>query len=74
VIKSRKMRYAGDVARIGKRRYAYRILVGKPDGKRPLGRLRPRWEDTIKMNLKGVGNGGMDWIDWLSIATGGGHL
>jgi hypothetical protein len=42
---------------------AYRILVGKPEGKRPLGRGRPRWEDNIKMDLREIGWGGMDWID-----------
>jgi len=45
------------------RRGVYRVLVGKPEGKRPLGRPRRRWEDNIKMNLKEVGCGGMDWID-----------
>jgi len=50
------------------RRSIYRVLVGKPEGKRPLGRTRHRWEDNIKMNLQEVGCGGMDWIylaqDW----------
>jgi hypothetical protein len=41
----------------------YRILVGKPEGKRPLGRPRPRWEDNIRMDLREIGWGGMDWID-----------
>ena len=63
VTKSRKMRCAGHVARMGERRGAYRILVGKPEGKRPLGRPRRRWEDNIKMNLQEVGCGGTDWID-----------
>jgi hypothetical protein len=48
---------------MGKKRNAYRILMGKPEGKRPLGTLRRRWEDNIKMDLRGVGWGGMDWID-----------
>jgi hypothetical protein len=61
VIKSRRIRWAGHVARIGKRSGAYRILVGRPEGRRPLGRLRRRWED-IKMDLQEVGWGGMDWI------------
>jgi hypothetical protein len=52
VIKSRKMRWTGHLARMGERRAAYRVLVGKPEGKRPLGRRRPRWEDNIKMGFK----------------------
>ena len=47
----------------GERRGVYRVLVGKPEGKRPLGRPRYRWEDNIKMNLQEVGCGGMDWIE-----------
>jgi len=62
-IKSRRMGWAGHVARMGERRGVYRALVGKPEGKRPLGRLRRRWEDNIKMDLEEVGCGGMDWID-----------
>jgi hypothetical protein len=57
------MRWAGHAARMGERRNAYRILVGKPDGKRPLGRPRCRWVDNIKMDLKEVGWDGRDWID-----------
>jgi len=52
VIKSRRMRWAGHVARMGERRGVYRVLVGKPEGKRPLGRPRRRWEDNIKMDLQ----------------------
>jgi len=52
VIKSRRMRWAGHVARMGERRGAYRVLVGKPEGKRPLGRSRRRWEDNIKMDFR----------------------
>ena len=52
VIKSKRMRWAGHVARMGERRGLYRILVGKPEGKRPLGRPRCRWEDNIKMDLQ----------------------
>ena len=63
VIKSRRMRWAGLVARMGERRGVYRVLVGKPEGKRPLGRPRRRWEDNIKMDLYEVGCGGVDWID-----------
>jgi len=70
VTKSRRMRWEGHVARMGERRGIYRVLVGKPEGKRPLGRHRRRWEDNIKMDLKEVGCGGMDWIeldeDWKS--------
>jgi hypothetical protein len=62
VIKSRRMRWAGHVARMGEGRGAYRILVGRPEGRRPLGRPRHRWEDNIKMDLQ-VGWEGMDWID-----------
>ena len=49
--------------RMGERRSAYRILVGRPEGKRPLGRPKHRWEDNIKMDLQAVGWGGVDWID-----------
>jgi hypothetical protein len=58
VIKSRRLRWAGHVARMGERRGAYRALVGKPEGRRPLGRPRRRWEDNIKMDLREVGWGG----------------
>ena len=58
VIKSRRMRWAGHVARIGEKRGVYRVLVGKPEGKRPLGRPRSRWENNIKMDLQEVGCGG----------------
>jgi hypothetical protein len=54
VIKSRRMRWAGHVARVGERRGAYRVLLGKPEGKRQLGRPRRRWEDNIKMDLQEV--------------------
>jgi len=62
-IKSRIMRWAGHVARMGEGRDVYRILVGKPEGKRPLGRPRRRWEDNVKMDLQEVGCGGMAWIE-----------
>ena len=62
VTKSRRMRSAGHMARIGEGRGVYRVLVGKPEGKRPLGRPRRGWQDNIKMNLQEVGCGGMDWI------------
>jgi hypothetical protein len=63
VIKSRRMRWAGQVARIGEKRNMYRLLVGKPEGKRPLGRPRRRWIDNSKMDLLEVGLGVVDWID-----------
>jgi hypothetical protein len=63
VIKSRRMRWAGHVARMDEGRVAYRILVGRPEERRPLERPRRRWKDKIKIDLRGVGWGGMDWID-----------
>jgi len=62
VIKSRRMRWAGHVARMGKERGVYGVLVGKPEGKRTLGRPRRRWVDNIRMNLQEVGCGYMDRI------------
>ena len=59
VIKSRRIRWAGHVARTGAKRGVYRVLVGKPEEKRP----RHRWEDNIKMDLQEVGCGGMDWTE-----------
>ena len=75
VIKSRRMRWAGHVARMGEEMVAYRFLVGKPEGKRPLGRPRRRWVDNIRMDLQEVGCGGM-WtgLGWPRIGTGGGRL
>jgi hypothetical protein len=63
MIKSKRMRWAGHVARMGETRNAYRMLVGKPEGKRTLGRPRRRWVDNIKMDLRDLGWDGMDWID-----------
>jgi len=63
VIKLRRIRWAGHVVRMGERRGVYRGLVGKTEGKRPLGRPRRTWEDNIKMNIQEVGFGGMDWIE-----------
>jgi hypothetical protein len=63
VIKSRILRWAGQVARMGEERGAYRILVGRPEGRRPFGRPRHRWEDNIKMDLQEVGWVGRDWIE-----------
>ena len=62
VIKSRRMRWAGHVAHMGEERGAYRVLVGKPEGRRPLGRPRRRWVDNIRMDFQEVGCGYMDWI------------
>jgi hypothetical protein len=62
-IKSRRMRWAEHIGRMGERRDVYRVLVGKPVGKRPLGRSRHRWEDNIKMDLQEVRYGGMDLIE-----------
>jgi hypothetical protein len=64
VIKSRRMRWAGNVARMGEGRVAYRILAGRPEGRRPLGRPRLRWEDNIKMNLEGVA-----WGAWTGLIS-----
>jgi hypothetical protein len=63
MIKSRGMRWAGHVARMGETRNAYRILVGKPEGKRTLGRPSRRCVDNIKMDLKVIGWDGVDWIE-----------
>ena len=62
MIKSRRMRWAGHVVCMGKERGVYRVLVGEPEGKRPLGRSRRRWVVNIRMDLQEVGCGYMDWI------------
>ena len=62
VIKSRRMTWAGHVARMGEERGAHRVLVGKPEGKRPLGRPRRRWVDNIRMDFQEVGCGYVGWI------------
>jgi hypothetical protein len=64
MIKSRRMRWAGHVAYMGERRNACMVLVGKPEGKRPLGRPKHRWEDNTRMVLREIGWGCMGWIDW----------
>jgi hypothetical protein len=76
VIKSRRMGWMGHVAQMWEGRGVYIVLVGKPEGRRPLGRPRHRWEDNIKMALQEVGCGGMDWIElaqdrdrWRAIAN-----
>jgi hypothetical protein len=65
VIKSRRMRWAGYVAHMGEGRGVYRDLVGRPEGKRPLGRPRRRWEDNIKMGLREIG---IDDVNWIRLA------
>jgi hypothetical protein len=65
VIKSRRMRWAGHVARMGEGRGVYRVLVGRPEGKRPLGRPRRRWEDNIKLELREIG---IDWANLIQLA------
>jgi hypothetical protein len=65
VIKSRRLRWAGHVAHMGERRGVYRVLVGRPGGKRPLGRPRRRWEDNIKMGLREIG---IDVANWIRLA------
>jgi hypothetical protein len=62
MIKSRSMRWAGHVACMRAKRHEYRVLVEEPEGKRPLGRCRHRWEDNVKMDLREIRWGGMDWI------------
>jgi hypothetical protein len=74
VVKSRRMRWAGHVARMEEGRGVHRVLVGKPEGKKPLGRPRRRWEDNIKMDRQEVGGGRGDWMElaqdrdrWLAL-------
>jgi hypothetical protein len=76
MIKSRRMRWAEHVARMGETRNAYRILVGKPERKRPLGRPRRRWVGNIKLDLRVIGWDDMDWIElaqdrdqWRALVT-----
>jgi hypothetical protein len=63
MMKSRRRRWAGHVARMGEKRNAYKILLGNPEGKRPLGRPRHMWVDNIKMDLREIGWDGMDRIN-----------
>jgi hypothetical protein len=81
VEKSRRMRWAGLVARMGEERVAHRLLVGKPEGKRPLGRPKRRWDDNFKMDLHEVGVGRGDWIEsaqdrdrWRALVSTGKEL
>jgi hypothetical protein len=73
-IKSRRLRWAGHVARMGERRSAYRALVGKPEGRRPLGRPRHRWGIILKWIFERLGVGVQTGLIWLRIGTGGGLL
>jgi hypothetical protein len=74
VIKLRMMGWAEHVARMGERRGVHRFVVGKPEGKKPLGRPRRRWQDHIKMDLQARDVGVWTGSSWLRIETGGGHL
>jgi hypothetical protein len=65
IIKSRRMRWAGHVARMEEKRNVYKLLVGKPEGKRPLGRPRRRWIDNIRMDLLEIG---LNVVDWIGLA------
>jgi hypothetical protein len=76
VVKSRRMRWAGQVARMGEERGVHRVLVGKPEGKRPLGRPKHRWEDSVMMDLQEIGGGCGDWMElaqdrdrWRALVT-----
>jgi hypothetical protein len=73
-VKLRRMRWVGHVARIGDEREVYKVLVVNPEGKRPLGRPRSRWEDGIRMDLREIGLGVWIGFDWLRKGTGGGLL
>ena len=70
MVNSRRMRWAGHVARMGEDRGVHRVLVGKPEGKRPLGRPRRRWENNIKMDLQEVGEGRGDWMELAQVRDG----
>jgi hypothetical protein len=73
-IKSRRMRWVGHVACMGEGRNVYRVLVGKPEGKRALGRPRRRWEEGIKMDFREIGWGVWSGFSWLRIGIAGGLL
>jgi hypothetical protein len=68
-IRSRRMRWAGHVARMGEGRNVYRVLVGSPEGKRPFERPRRRWEDGIKMGLREIGWGGWSGFTWRAVVN-----
>jgi hypothetical protein len=69
VVKSRGMRWAGHVARMGEGRGVHRVLVGKPEGRRPFGRPRRRWEDNTKTDVEEVGGGCGDWMERALVST-----
>ena len=71
VVKSRRVRWPGQLARIGEDRGVHRVLVGKPEGKKPLGKPRRRWEDNIKMELQEVGVDRGDWMELAQDSDGG---
>jgi hypothetical protein len=71
VIKARRMKWTGHVAHIGEGRGVYKVLVGRSEGKRPLGRPRRRWEDNIKMDLREIG---IDGTNWIRLCSGGGPV
>jgi hypothetical protein len=73
-VKSRRMRWAGHVARMGEERKVYKVLVGKSKGKRPLGELRRKWKDGIKVDLREIGLGVWSGLNWLRIGTADGLL
>jgi hypothetical protein len=73
-IKSRRKRWAGHVARVGEERKVYKVLVVKPEGNRPLGRPRRRWEDGVRMDLREIGLGVWIGFDWLRTGTVSGVL
>jgi hypothetical protein len=74
IVKSRRMRWAGHVARMGEDKVVHRMLVGKSEGKRPLGRPRHRWEDNIKMDFRKLERIVSTGWSWLRLGTGGGHF
>jgi hypothetical protein len=73
-VKPKRMRWSSHVARMGEERKVYTVLVGKAEGRRPLGRPRRRWEDGIRMDLREIGLGVWIGFDWLRTGTGGGLL
>jgi hypothetical protein len=74
VIKSRRMRWSGHVASMGEGRSVYMVLVGRPEGKRPLGRPRRRWENNIKMDLREIGINGVNWTRLAQVESSGNFL
>jgi hypothetical protein len=70
-VRERREKWAGHVARTGEERKVYKVLVGKPEGKRPPGRPKRRWEDGIRMDLREIGLGGVDWIVWFKVRQKG---